>query len=134
MWFPEVMQSMPQARSSSLSSGVMPNPSAAFSTFATTKSIARAATSRGSCDVRTCRPARPLTSPRNAMRMGPAPDPLGGVIHGAGLADDADADRAGILDFLLDAAGDFLRQDHDVGVVHGIRFDEDPHLLPGAHD
>src|SRR5256885_8733109 len=133
MWFPEVMQSMPQARSSSLRSGVMPNPSAAFSTFATTKSMARPATSRGSCDARTCRPARPLTSPRKAMRMSSVPRPLGGVVHGAGLADDADAYRAGILDFLLDAAGDFLRQGHDLGVVDRACLDEDPHLLAGAH-
>src|SRR5213594_4067477 len=128
MWLPEVMQSMPQARSSSLRSGVIPKPSAAFSTFAATKSMPRRAIRRGSCVIRTCRPARPLTSPRKAMRI-----ILRRVVHGARLPDHADAHGARILDLLLDAAGDVLRQGHDVAVAHRFRLHQDAHLLARSH-
>src|SRR5438309_6863644 len=106
MWFPEVMQSTPQARISSLRSGVIPNPSAAFSTLATTKSIFRRVIRRGSWTARICRPARPFTSPIRAMRT-----PFSGcIVDGAGLADDADLHRPRDLHLLLDTVGELLRQ------------------------
>src|SRR6266699_4530106 len=129
MWLPEVMQSTPQARISSLSSGVIPKPSAAFSTLATTKSIRRRVIRRGSRAARIWRPARPFTSPIRAMRT-PA---SGGIVDGAGLADDADLHRSRDLHLLLDAGGDLLRQRDDVAVVHRPGFDQDADFLARAH-
>src|SRR6266568_635479 len=129
MWFPEVMQSTPQAKISSLRSVVIPNRSAAFSTLGTTKSIFRRVIRRGSWTARIWRPARPFTSPIRVMRTPVS----GGIVDGAGLADDADLHRSRDLHLLLDAGGDLLRQRDDVAVVHRPGFDQDADFLARAH-
>src|SRR5436309_2801251 len=137
MWLPEVRQSRPQSKNSSARSGVTPKPSAAFSTLATEKSTCRSATSEGKRERRICRPALPLMSPMRTMRMRGhscrRARPLPGVVHGTCLPDDADADGAGVLDLLLDAGGDVLRQPDRVAVGGRPGLDDHPHLLAGTH-
>src|SRR5512145_1813442 len=115
MWLPEVRQSSPAPRIFSHRGGVTPKPSAAFSTLATAKSIARSARNPGT-RVSTARlPARPLTSPISRRRT-PA---SGGVIHGPRLPNHADLHGARVLEVLLDARRDVPRQHRHLAVPHG---------------
>src|SRR6201996_2935990 len=58
---------------------------------------------------------------------------LSGEFHGAGLADDGDADLARVGQLLLDLLGDVAGDDLGLDVVHAVRLDHDPDLPAGLH-
>src|SRR5262245_30937821 len=76
-WLPVVMQSTPAAYRSSQIFLVMPKPTAAFSPFATTKSMAWSRRRPGRRSTTTSRPALPTMSPQNSNRMA-----LSHLVHG----------------------------------------------------
>src|SRR6185436_13078617 len=56
---------------------------------------------------------------------------LAGVFNSARLTDDGDFDLAGILELVLDAAGDVLRQPDGLLVRDAFAFDQDADLAAG---
>src|SRR5581483_8602502 len=68
MWLPVVRTSTPRSSNSSAIAGVRPNPPAAFSAFAISRSTPRLGTSWGSNSLQIARPGRPKISPTNKMR------------------------------------------------------------------
>ena len=67
MWFPLVITSTPASRKPRASAGVTPNPAAAFSTLATTRSTWSSLLTCGRNVTRARRPGSPNTSPMHRM-------------------------------------------------------------------
>src|SRR5947208_11027724 len=67
IWLPVVITSMPRSNKSSAKEGVMPNPAAAFSPFARTRSIECSRTKPFNFSRTIFRPGRPKISPINRI-------------------------------------------------------------------
>src|SRR5262245_6040987 len=147
MWFPLVMTSTPASRKPRASAGVTPNPAAAFSTLATTRSSWSSLRRRGRNPTRARRQGSPNTSPThrtvNAFRAislsvpdapGPAaPCPASCSARELGravLPDHGHLDVPGVLHLGLDPLGDILGELVGVEVRDLVRLRDDPELAP----
>src|SRR4029453_333477 len=145
MWLPLVITSTPASREPRGGGGVTPNPAAAFSTLATTRSTWNSLRRRGRKATRTRRPGSPNTSPThrtvNALSRisssvpeEPAPSAEDSANGSAGelgravLPDHRHLDVAGVLHFGLDPLGDVLRELVGGEVGDLLRSGDDPEL------
>src|ERR687888_281684 len=95
---------MPLAKSSFAVSSVMPNPPAAFSPLAMTRSTRWWSTRRCNSREMTCRPGLPMMSPMKRI--------LTGILDGPGLADHVHLDLSRIGHLRLDLLGHVLGENH----------------------
>src|SRR5262249_38094228 len=73
-------------------------------------------------------------SPRGVVAARPAPslgEGLPGEFNGPGFTDDGHLDLTGVLELVLDALGDVLRQPHGLLVRDAIAFDDDADFAAG---
>src|SRR5712692_10239164 len=137
MWFPLVMTCTPTANNSRATSGVTPNPPAAFSALAMTKSTPRSRTSFGTCRATVFRPGSPTISPMNRIFIYTRPRRDAAFsrfslrnVHVAALADHRDFNLARIRELLLDLTGKIPRQHGALGVRNRLLFHDHPDLPP----
>src|SRR3989338_4487905 len=91
------------------------------------------ATQAGAGGTRARSRARSACSPRPATDRGAcgAIPALPGIIDRAGLPDDGHLDLAGVLELVLDAPGDVLRQPDGFLVADALALDHDANLASG---
>src|SRR5512135_2609478 len=116
---------MPHSSSSSTVSRVMPNPAAAFSALAMTRSTPCSLTRPGRSSRTARRPGRPTMSPIKSICMGPV---LSCEVRHPCFPDDGDLDLTRVSQFGLDLLDDILAEDD--GFVVGDLFvaHQDPDL------
>src|SRR5512136_2184863 len=107
-WFPVVSRCMPHSRSSSTVSRVMPNPAAAFSPLAMTRSTPCSFSRPGRSSRTARRPGRPTMSPMNRICIGPV---LSREVRHPGFPDDGDLDLTRVGQLGLDLLRDVLGED-----------------------
>src|SRR5712691_12849379 len=135
MWLPLVSTCTPAANSSRATSGVTPNPPAAFSALAMTQVTPRSRTSRGTCRATVLRPGSPMMSPMKRIFTRPFPCACSRVslrdVCKPSLADDRDLDLAGIRQLLLDLAGQVAGQDGAFCIRDRVLLHDHPDLPAG---
>src|SRR5512137_2150620 len=124
-WFPVVSRWMPHSRSSSTVSRVMPNPAAAFSPLAMTRSTLCTFSRPGRSSRTARRPGRPTISPMKSMCIGPV---LSREVRHPGFPDDGDFDLARVGRLGLALLGDVLGKDDGFVVGDLFVLHKDPDL------